>query len=411
MSTSSTSARADAPGPATATVPETAPADVLLADGSLAVVRPLSLDDRDALFALHDEVGLESLRLRFFSSSREAGHAYVDHLLAQHDTGQVLALGLWQHDRLVGLATAERLNDEAEVSFLVADALRGHGVGTLLLEHLAATARTVGVVRFTADVLAENAPMMGVFKDAGFEVTRQLDRGVVTVEMATQASESALRAADSRESRAEAASLTALLRPQRVAVVGARRDGTGVGAAVVESIVQGGYVGDLVVVHPQAAAIAGVTAYPSFADAPGPVDLVVVAVPPEQVIGCLEAAADAGARAAVVLTSGFAERGDEGRDLQRALVVAARARGIRVVGPNCLGLIDNQPDLRLSRHPGRHPPPPGWARHRLPVRGVGLFVLDVAADSGSGSATSCRWATRPTSPATTCSRPGSTTPT
>ena len=161
-------------------------------------------------------------------------------------TGHVLALGLWHHGVLVGLATAERLGDEAEVAFLVADALRGHGVGTLLLEHLAAAARVAGVHRFTADVLAENSAMMGVFKDAGFEVTRQLDRGVVTVEMDTQVSESALRAADTRESRAEAASLTALLRPRRVAVVGARRDGSGVGGAVVDSIVQGGYAGDLV---------------------------------------------------------------------------------------------------------------------------------------------------------------------
>src|SRR3954467_15410293 len=143
-------AHPDLPG-----APPTGPADVLLTDGSVGVIRPLRLTDRDALFALHDEVGLESLRLRFFSPSRAAGHAYVDHLLAQHDSGQVLALGLWQHHRLGGLATAERVGDESEVPFLVADELRGHGVGTLLLEHLAASARTAGVRRFTAEVLAE----------------------------------------------------------------------------------------------------------------------------------------------------------------------------------------------------------------------------------------------------------------
>ena len=380
MSTSSTSARAQADPPA----PAAEPADVLLTDGSVAVVRPLRLDDRDALFSLHDEVGLHSLRLRFFSSSREAGHAYVDHLLAQHDTGAVLALGLWQHDHLVGLATAERLGNEAEVAFLVADALHGRGVGTLLLEHLAATARTAGVLRFTAEVLAENGAMIGVFKDAGFEVARQLDRGVVTVEMDTQVSENALRAADTRESRAEAASLTALLRPQRVAVVGARRSGTGVGATIIDAIVQGGYAGDLVVVHPEAARIGGVTAYPSFAAAPGPVDLVVVAVPPEQVVGCLEQAADAGARAAVVLTSGFAERGEAGAVLQRALVRTARDRGIRVVGPHCLGLIDNQRDVRLSATLAGAEPPPGGLAIASQSGGVGLFVIDAARRLGVG---------------------------
>jgi len=104
------------------------PADVLLSDGSVGIVRPLRPGDHAALLALHDEVGLHSLRLRFFSASREAAHAYVEHLLAQRETGEVFALALWQHGSLVGLATAERIPEksEAEVSFLVADRLRGH---------------------------------------------------------------------------------------------------------------------------------------------------------------------------------------------------------------------------------------------------------------------------------------------
>jgi len=370
------------PDPAGA--PPTAPADVRLSDGSVGVIRPLRLTDRDALFALHDEVGLESLRLRFFNASRAAGHAYVDHLLAQHDSGQVLALGLWQHQRLGGLATAERFGDEAEVAFLVADELRGHGVGTLLLEHLAAVARSAGVRRFTAEVLAENGAMIRVFTDAGFGITRHLDRGVVIVEMDTQVSDSALRAADSRESQAEAASLTALMRPQRVAVVGARRDGTGVGAAIIDSIVQGGYLGELVVIHPSAGTVRGVTAYSSFAEAPGPVDLVLVAVPPEQVTTCVEEAADAGARAAVVITSGFAEMGPAGAALQHELVRIARQRGIRVVGPNCLGLLDNQPDVRLSATFAGANPPAGGLAIASQSGGVGIVVIDLARRLGLG---------------------------
>jgi acyl-CoA synthetase (NDP forming)/GNAT superfamily N-acetyltransferase len=372
-------AHPDVPG-----APPTAPADVLLSDGSVGVIRPLRLTDREALLALHDEVGLESLRLRFFSPSREAGHAYVDHLLAQHESGQVLALGLWQHHRLGGLATAERLDDEAEVAFLVADELRGHGVGTLLLEHLAAAARSAGVRRFTAEVLAENGAMIRVFIDAGFEITRHLDRGVITVEMDTQVSEGALRAADNRESQAEAASLTALMRPQRVAVVGARRDGTGVGASIIDSIVQGGYLGDLVVIHPSAEKVCGVPAYRSFAEAPGPVDLVLVAVPPDEVIACIEEAADAGTRAAVVITSGFAEMGSAGAALQRELVRTARERGIRVVGPNCLGLLDNQPDVRLSATFGGANPPTGGLAIASQSGGVGIVVIDLARRLGLG---------------------------
>jgi acyl-CoA synthetase (NDP forming)/GNAT superfamily N-acetyltransferase len=363
-----------------------APADVLLSDGSVGVVRPLEPGDRAALLALHDEVGLDSLRLRFFSASREAGHAYVEHLLAQHESGEVFALALWHHRLLVGLATAERTpgTSEAEVSFLVADQMRGHGVGTLLLEHLAAEGRTAGIHRFTADVLAENGAMVRVFLDAGFQVTRHLDQGVVAVEMDTVISEDALRAADSRESRAEAASLTALLRPQRVAVVGARRDGTGVGGAVIDSIVQGGFCGELLVIHPSAGSVGGVAAYPSFADAPGPIDLVVVAVPPERVTACVEQAADAGARAVVVITSGFAEMGPEGLALQRELAHTARARDIRVVGPNCLGLLDNQPDVRLAATFAGSNPPPGGLAIASQSGGVGIVVSDLACRLGLG---------------------------
>ncbi len=367
-------------------VPTATPADVLLADGSVAVVRTLGPDDREALLALHDEVGLDSLRLRFFSASRAAGHSYVDHLLRHLDEGSVLALALSQGGELVGLATAERLVDEAEVAFLVADRLHGHGVGTLLLEHLAALGRSVGVRRFTAEVLADNGAMLRVFVDAGFAVSRELDRGVVTVEMDTSVSEDALRAADTREARAEAASLRALLRPSRVAVVGARRDSSGVGAAVIDSIVQGGYLGELVVIHPKAHEVGGVPAYPSFAQAPGPIDLVIVAVPPRGVTACLERAADAGARAAVVITSGFAEMGSEGGRLQQDLVRTARARGIRVVGPNCLGLLDNQPDVRLCATFAGANPQPGGLGIASQSGGIGIVVTDLARRLGLGVA-------------------------
>ena len=374
-------AHPDLPG-----APPTAPADVLLTDGSVGVIRPLRLTDRDALFALHDEVGLESLRLRFFSTSREAGHAYVDHLLAQHDSGQVLALGLWQHHRLGGLATAERLGDEAEVAFLVADELRGHGVGTLLLEHLAAAARSAGVRRFTAEVLAENGAMIGVFIDAGFEITRHLDRGVVTVEMDTQVSEGALRAADNRESQAEAASLTAADAPaarRRRRRPPRRERGGGIHHRLDRRRAATSATSSSSTRRPRRSA--AVPAYPSFAEAPGPVDLVLVAVPPDEVIGLRRGGGGrrhpGGCRASPPASPRW------GRPEQRCsaeLVRTARERGIRVVGPNCLGLLDNQPDVRLSATFGGANPPTGGLAIASQSGGVGIVVIDLARRLGLG---------------------------
>jgi len=341
--------------------------------------------DREELLALHDQIGQDNLRLRFFTPSRAAGHAYVEHVLEGQQSGEVLALGLWHRGVLVGLATAEGMTRaSAEVAFLVADAYHGKGVGTLLLEHLAAAARLVGVRRFTADVLVDNAAMLRVFTDAGFEATRHHDTGVVTVEMQTALSGSALRAADRRESAAEAASLSALLHPGRVGVVGVRRDGTGVGATILDAIIEGAFAGDVVAIHPSTDVPRDIPSYRCFADVPGVVDLAVVAVPPTQVAGSLEEAGRSGVRAAVVVTSGFAEMGAAGTALQHQLTRVARAHDIRVVGPNCLGLLDNQPEVRLDATFAGAIPPPGGLALASQSGGVGIVVLDLARRLGLG---------------------------
>ena len=149
------------------------PADVLLADGTIAVIRSLHEDDRDAVLELHESVSVDTLRLRFFSPSREAGRLYVDHLFAPDNTGSAALVALVR-GRVAGLATAELLSpDSAEVAFLVADQDRGRGLGSLLLEHLAALGRRHGVSRFEAEVLGDNYGMLRVFRAAGFAATRR----------------------------------------------------------------------------------------------------------------------------------------------------------------------------------------------------------------------------------------------
>jgi GNAT superfamily N-acetyltransferase len=186
---------------------------VLLADGRIASIRPLVGEDEAALIALHDEVGDDNLRLRFFSQNRESAHRYVEHLV--HGTGDTVAtLVATVRDSIVAVATAERAGpDSAEVALLVADVEHGHGLGSLLLEHLAAACRDNGVRLFVAEVLSENAAMIRVFRDVGFETSRRSRSGVVSVEMSTEASSNAIAAADLRESVSEARSLAPLLYP------------------------------------------------------------------------------------------------------------------------------------------------------------------------------------------------------
>ena len=372
------------PTPMPAPVVEPAPADVLLRDGTIAVIRPLEPADLPALVELHESVSDDSLRLRFFSPSRYAAREYVKHLRDAPDTR---ALVLEREGRICALATAEPVEPgAAEVAFLVADDLHGMGVGSLLLEHLAAACRGCGVRRFLAEVLWENRAMLDVFLAAGFAVVRHSEGASVTVEMDTVASAEAVAAADHRECEAETRSLQPLLYPRAVAVAGARGDGTGVGAAILRSVVAGGYTGDLYVVHPRAREVEGVAAVRRLRDLPGPVDLAVIAVPAARVLDALEDAADASVPAAVIVSSGFGELGEEGARLQRQILALARRRSIRVVGPNCLGLMSLHPDVRLNATFSGSVPPPGGLAVASQSGGVGIVLADTAQELGLGVA-------------------------
>lgn len=186
-------------------------ADVLLSDGAVAVIRPVEPGDGAALHELHERVSDESLRLRFFSSGRRPGHAYVDHALGAPD---VIALVACVGDRIAAFATAEPVGSRtSEVGFLVADDIHGHGLGTLLLEHLAAVARDEGIDRFTALVLAENHPMLAVFTDVGFDINTVGGGQEYEVTLDIAATAALQAAADAREFEAEARSLRPLLAP------------------------------------------------------------------------------------------------------------------------------------------------------------------------------------------------------
>ena len=366
----------------TATTHGLAPADVLLADGSIAIIRPLRAHDGPALHELHEQVSDEAIRLRFFSVSRHAAHTYVEHVLADPGT---LALVAERQGRVIGLVTAEPMTDQRyELAFLVADDARGLGVGTLLLEHMAALALSRGVTEFEADVLSENHAMLTVFADAGYSLSRTADMGTVLLSFGTGSTDETTERADSREFRAESRSLVPLLRPRSVAVVGIRSDGTGIGATVLRSITTGGFRGTVTAVHPRATSLLDVPAYPSVSQVPGHVDLVVVCVPATAVNDVLLDAAEADVHAAVIVSSGFGELGEEGARLQHELSATARARGIRLVGPNCLGLLVNDPDIRLNATFHDAVPPAGGLAVASQSGGVGIVLMDLARELDLG---------------------------
>ncbi|SCG71202.1 Acyl-CoA synthetase (NDP forming) [Micromonospora coxensis] len=337
------------------------PVDVLLSDGTTVQLRPIRPDDAPEIVAMHSRFSERTRYLRYFSPypripERDLQRfVNVDH--RDREAFVVLAGG-----RIVAVGRYERLGPqapEAEVAFVVEDAYQGRGIGSVLLEHLAAAASRYGIVHFVAEVLPANGAMLRVFADFGYQVQRQYADGVVHLTFPIAPTEATLEVQRGREHRTEARSIARLLAPRGIAVYGASATGQGVGAAVLGHLRDGGYTGAIVPVHPSATTVAGLPAYPSAADAGHEIDLAVVAVSPEAAPTVVADAAAAGVHGLVVISAGFAEAGAEGAAAQRALVRAAHAAGMRVVGPNCLGVANTDEKVRLNATLAPALPAPG----------------------------------------------------
>jgi len=312
-------------------------------------LRPICPEDADGLVGLMDRSSEQTRYFRFFGPMKRLSakdlhrFSHVDHV---NRVAFVLLLG----DQLIGVGRYDRMpgTDEAEVAFLIEDAHQGRGLGSVLLEHLAAAARERGIQRFVAEVLAQNSRMVRVFLDAGYQATRSYEDGVVHLTFPIAQSETALAVAYEREQRSESRSIARLLTPTSVAVVGASNDEGKIGNALLRHLLGYGFAGPVYPVNPGVRHVRGVPAYPDIESIPGDVDLAVVAVPAEEVAGVVEACRRKQVRGLVVVSGGFGETGPDGRTAEAALVRSARASGMRVVGPNCLGIVNTDPEVRLN---------------------------------------------------------------
>ena len=359
--------------------------DALTMQGGIVHVRPVRPDDEVALRDLHDRVSSNSRYMRFFSAGA-APEGEVRRLTRRADD-QHVALVVEDEGQIVCVASYEKLNAaEADFAVLVDDEHHGQGVGTLVLEHLSAAARRAGIETLIGDVLAVNTTMLRVSADLapGIRQTLGEDIGTMRVKVPTQPDEAALAAVGVRDRTAEHRSLRPLFAPESVAVVGAGRKPGGVGHEILSALVDGGFGGALYPINPHADEIIGLRAYPTVASVGVPVDLAVVAVPGAAVADVIADCAGAGVHTAVILTSGLAETGPAGALEQAALVRIARAHGLRLVGPNCLGVLNTDPAVRLTATFAPSLPPAGGLAVASQSGAVGIAMLDAAARTGTG---------------------------
>ncbi|HVX19536.1 MAG TPA: GNAT family N-acetyltransferase [Acidimicrobiales bacterium] len=366
-------------------VPADGRVDALLADGTAVRLRPITPADASELVRFHEGLSPESQRFRFLAMHPHLTPAEIE-LFTHVDGHDRLALVATSGGELVGVARCDRVGDaaDAEVAVTVADRFQGRGVGTLLLEHLADRARHAGIKRFVAVVAPDNSKMLRVFHDAGFDSETRLDEGIVDVRLPLATTAGAVEAMARREHRAEVSSLARVLRPRGVAVVGASAQSGKVGHEVLRALLERGFTGDVHAVNRDGGVVLGLRATPDLRDVKGPVDLVVVAVPAEEVIEVVDAAGEIGAAGVVVLSAGFAETGPDGAQRERQMLDVARSWGMRIVGPNCLGIINNDPGVRLhATFAGIHPPP-GQIGFYTQSGAVGIEALAAAESGGLG---------------------------
>ncbi|GIG24409.1 GNAT family N-acetyltransferase [Cellulomonas denverensis] len=382
------------PDPRGAAYPEAWEADVVLRDGSTTHIRPIRPEDADALQAFHVAQSEQSIFLRFFAPLERLPERDLARFTRVDHRDRVALVAVTQDDAIIGVARYDRVGpDEAEVAFNIADAHHGRGLGSVLLEHLAAAARERGIRRFVAEVLPQNGRMIAVFREAGYTLRQQLEDGVVQVAFDIDPTERSMAVMLGRERSAEARSVQGLLTARRLLLVAApdadpqsldaRRAGRVLSALLAgerrppigarTGAVQAPILGEPVDLHVVGAVPGGddpaVRRWARLEDVPSEVDLAVLALPAAQTVLAVRALGRIGVRAVVVLSGGYAEEGEAGLALHRALLRTAHAAGMRVIGPVSYGLISHTPAGLVNASLAEEPPPPGR---------IGLFCQSAA---------------------------------
>jgi len=359
-------------------------ADVVLRDGSTVHVRPVRRDEEAAIRAFLTTVSEESIAFRFFGAPNldwvvawSVDVDYADRYALVAETGS-------PHEIIAHAAYIRESDHRAEVAFLVSDAWQGRGISTILLAHLAAVAEAHGISTFTAQVLPMNHRMIEVFRESGFPVEMRSMPDAIELEFPTSLSADAVARFEERERAAAVAAVRNVLEPRSVAVIGAsRRPGT-VGRVILRNLLSAEFNGVVYAVNDHADVVQSLPAYKSIGDIPAAVELAVVVVPAERALDTARECATAGVRALVVISAGFAETGEEGLRRQHELLSICRDAGMRLVGPNCFGVLNTADDVRLNATFAARRAIPGRIGFLSQSGGLGIAIIEAAGRLGIG---------------------------
>ena len=344
--------------------------------------------DEAGLCALLNSLSEDSRWLRFYCLQNSAGLAAEAHREANLDHAFGLVACSGDDERVVGHAFYAAIDDRrAEVAFTIANDFQGRGLGTILLGQLAQIAASNGIEVFEADVVAANHSMLHVFRASGFPIEVSANAGQLHVVFPTSFTDEARKQFEYRESIASVNALKLFFEPRAVAVIGASRQRGTIGGEIFHNLLNYGFKGAVYPVNPAASEIENVSAYSSVEAIPGPVDLAVIVVPAAKVVEVAAACARKGVKALVVISAGFSETGKEGKARQAELMNVCRGAGMRLIGPNCMGITNTNPAVLLDATFAPSVPPRGRVGFSSQSGALGLAIMEFAGSLGLGIST------------------------
>ncbi len=322
--------------------------DVLLADGGTVHVRPIQPGDRRLLESFHKRQSPQSIYYRYFSPRPTLTDADLERLTRVDYTDRMAFVALLGSE-LVGVARYDRYpaTQIAEIAFFTDEQQRGRGLATVLLEFLAAAAREAGLSGFVAEVLPENRRMLSVFANAGFDVSSHFVEGVIEVELGIEPTPEARAVIEERARAAFSNSMRRLLAPSSVAVVGVSRDASAIGSRVVTNLIEGGFTGSVVPVSTTATSIAGIPAVDSVLEIPDAIDIAVLCVPPGELRRVVLECGRRHVHGLIVITAGESSQFGATPAREADIVAMARRRGMRVLGPGSMGVINTSAEISM----------------------------------------------------------------
>ncbi len=355
--------------------------DITLEDGTVVRMRQARSDDRARLTDFLNGLSDDTMASRF-----------PDHLGARDKLVDGLLCGEKQFSLVGeegGLLIAQAGYSvsgpgTAEVGIIVAEAYRRKGLGTMLLKRLAQFATGSKIRAFEVTVDAERYAILDHIREMGFPVQPKILPGRIRVVFPTSANRAAVEAFQQRDATTAVATVKHFFRPRSIAVIGASREKESIGGELFRNLIEANFNGPVYPVNRNATAVQSVAAYQSVLKCPGPVDLAFIVVPARSVIEVARECAQKGVRALVVISSGFAETGEEGAALQEELVRVCRELDMRMIGPNCMGIINTDPEVNLNGQFAPYQAIPGRIGFWSQSGALGIAVIDLANRLGIG---------------------------